>query len=79
MPKWAIILSGCLLVELMLVLGKPIQLSLEEKEQLLTMSRSQKLEKGYVDRAKIILLSDQGLLMNQIVAQTRLSRPVVNK
>ena len=79
MPKWAIILSGCLLVELMLVLGKPIQLSLEEKEQLLTMSRSQKLEKCYVDRAKIILLSDQGLLMNQIVAQTRLSRPVVNK
>ena len=60
-------------------IGKPIQLIQEEKEQLLTMSRSLKLEKRYVDRAKIILFSAQGLLMEEIVAQTGLSKPVVNK
>ncbi|MEM0941450.1 MAG: IS630 family transposase [Bacteroidota bacterium] len=60
-------------------LAKPIQLSIEEKEQLLTMSRSHKLEKRYIERAEIILLSNQGLLMEEIVAQTGLSKPVVNK
>ena len=43
------------------------------------MSRSRKLEKRYVERAEVILLSDQGLLMDEIVEQTRLSRSVVNK
>lgn len=60
-------------------IGKPIQLSAEEKNELLTMSRSHKLEKRYVERAKIILLSDKGMPMDEIVHQTRLSRPVVNK
>ena len=55
-------------------IGKPIQLRLEEKEQLLTMSRSRKLEKRYVERTEIIFLSDQGLLMDEIVEQTGLSR-----
>mgnify|MGYP006291321471 CR=1 FL=1 len=60
-------------------IGKSIKLSLEEKEELLTMSRSHKLEKRYVERAEIILLSDKGLSMDEIVAQTGLSKPVVNK
>lgn len=60
-------------------IGKPIELTVAEKEDLLTMSRSLKLERRYVDRAEIILLSEQGLSMNDIVEQTGLSKPVVNK
>jgi transposase len=60
-------------------IGKPIELTVAEKEQLLTMSRSLKLEKRYVERAVIILLSEQGLPMNDIVEKTGLSKPVVNK
>ncbi len=60
-------------------IGKPIQITTEEKAELLSMSRSHKLEKRYVERAEIIILSDQGLLMSEIVEQTGLSRPVVNK
>lgn len=60
-------------------IAKPIEVTVTEKEQLLTMSRSLKLEKRYVERAEIILLSEKGLPMNDIVEQTRLSKPVVNK
>ena len=60
-------------------IGKPIQLTMDEKKELLTMSRSHKLEKRYVERAEIILFSDQGLSLDEIVAQTGLSKPVVNK
>jgi len=60
-------------------IGNPIQLTMDEKEELLTMSRSRKLEKRYVERAEIILFSDQGLSMDEIVIKTRLSKPVVNK
>lgn len=60
-------------------IGKPIELTVAEKEELLTMSRSQKLEKRYVERAEIILLSEQGLSMIDIVEKTGLSKPVVNK
>lgn len=60
-------------------IGKPIQLSMEERQELLTMSRSHKLEKRYVERAEIILYSDQGMSIDEIVEQTGLSRPVVNK
>ena len=60
-------------------IGKPIRLSLEQKELLLIMSHSRKLEKRYVERAEVILLSDQGVLMDEIVEQTGLSRSVVNK
>ena len=60
-------------------IGRPIELTMEEKEELLTMSRSRKLEKRYVERAEIILLSNKGLLMDDIVVQIGLSRPVVNK
>jgi hypothetical protein len=59
-------------------IGKPIELRMDEKEELLTMSRSHKLEKRYVDRAEIILFSDQGLSMNEITLRTGLSKPVVN-
>lgn len=60
-------------------IGKPIQLSMDEKEELLTMSRSRKLEKRYVERAEIILLSARGKPLDEIVENTGLSKPVVNK
>jgi putative transposase len=60
-------------------IGKPIQLTMEQREELLTMSRSHKLEKRYVERAKIILCSDQGMQLDEIIKITGLSRPVVNK
>ncbi|MBE0424574.1 MAG: IS630 family transposase, partial [Lutibacter sp.] len=52
---------------------------MEQRVELLTMSRSRKLEKRFVERAEIILFSDQGMLLDEIVEQTGLSRPVVNK
>lgn len=60
-------------------IGNPIELTMEQKEELLTMSRSRKLEKRYVERAEIILCSDQGMQLDEIVKITGLSRPVVNK
>lgn len=60
-------------------IAKPIELTMAEKEELLTMSRSLKLERRYVERAEIILLSDKGLSLNDIIEKTGLSRPVVNK
>ena len=59
--------------------GKPIQLTMEQREELLTMSRSRKLEKRYVERAEIILCSEQGMQLDEIIKITGLSRPVVNK
>jgi len=60
-------------------IAKPIKLTMEERADLLTMSRSRKLERRYVERAEVILLSEQGLSMDKIIEQTGLSRPVVNK
>ena len=60
-------------------IGQPIQLTMEEKQELLTMSRSHKLEKRYVERAMIILHSAEGRSLDQIIELTRKSRPVVNK
>jgi len=60
-------------------IGQQIQLSMEEKQELLTMSRSHKLEKRYVERAMIILHSAEGKSFDQIIGLTGKSRPVVNK
>lgn len=60
-------------------IGQKIQLTMEEKQALLTMSRSHKLEKRYVDRATIILYSDEGKSLDQIIALTDKSRPVISK
>jgi len=60
-------------------IGQPINLSMEEKQELLTMSRSHKLEKRYVERAMIILYSADRKSLDQIVELTGKSRPVINK
>jgi transposase len=60
---------------------KPIhyQVSVQQREELVTMQRSLKLQKRYVDRAKVIILSSEGITIDQIMEQTRLSRRAVNK
>lgn len=60
---------------------KPIQIQLTEqqREGLVTMQRSMKLERRYVDRARIILLSVEGKTIDVIMANTHLTRRVVNK
>ena len=60
---------------------KPIHYQIDEqqREELVTMQRSLKLQKRYVDRAKVIILSSEGMTIDQIIEQTRLSRRAVNK
>lgn len=60
---------------------KSIQIPLTEqqREELVTMQRSLKLERRYVDRAKIILFSVDGKTIDAIMSETRLTRRVVNK
>jgi len=60
-------------------IGQPIVLTHEEQQELLTMSRSHKLERRYAERAMIILHSAEGKSMDQITELTGKSRPVVNK
>jgi len=60
-------------------IGQQIHLTMEEKQELLTMSRSHKLEKRYAERAMIILYSADGNSLDQIIELTGKSRPVVNK
>ncbi len=55
------------------------QISEEQREELVTMRRSLKLEKRYVDRATVILLSNEGKTIDYIMHQTKLSRRAVNK
>jgi transposase len=60
---------------------KPIHYQVDEqqREELVTMQRSLKLQKRYVDRAKVIILSSKGMTIDQVMEQTRLSRRAVNK
>ena len=60
-------------------IGQPITASPEERAELLTMKRSQKLERWYVERAEIILYSLEDKSLEQIIELTGKSRPVVNK
>lgn len=60
---------------------KPIELEIndEQREELVMMQRSLKLERRYVDRAKVILLSVNGETIDSIMKQVSLSRRAVNK
>lgn len=60
-------------------IGQPIELTMEEKQELLTMKRSHKLERRYSERAMIILYSSEGKSLDEIIKLTGKSRPVVNK
>jgi putative transposase len=60
-------------------IAKPIELSEKQKTELLIMSRSHKMENRYVQRARIILLSAENKTLEEIMQETSLSKPVVNK
>jgi transposase len=55
------------------------QVTEQQHEELLTMQRSLKLQKRYVDRAKVVILSSEGMTIDQIMEHTYLSRRAVNK
>lgn len=55
------------------------QVTDQQRDELVTMQRSLKLQKRYVDRAKVIILSSEGLTIDQIMEDTKLSRRAVNK
>lgn len=55
------------------------QVTEQQREELVTMQRSLKLQKRYVDRANVIILSSEGLTIDQIMQDTKLSRRAVNK
>ncbi len=59
--------------------SKAITVTSEDLMELQTMSRSLKMEKRYVTRSLVIILSIEGKTLNQIINQTGLSRPNVNK
>jgi transposase len=60
-------------------IAQPVTITQEQKQALLMMYRSLKMEKRYTQRAAIILLSAEGKSLEEIIDATGLSRPVVNK
>lgn len=60
-------------------IAEPIIASLEQKHELVTMSRSLKMENRYVQRSRVILLSLEGQNMDSIIKATQMSRPSINK
>lgn len=57
----------------------PIDVTEDQRKDLVVMSRSLKLENRYVTRSKIVLLSSEGKTMDYIVKETGVSRKIVNK
>jgi putative transposase len=60
-------------------IAQPLTVTQEQKQALLIMYRSLKMEKRYTQRAAVILLSAEGKSLEEIIKTTGLSRPVVNK
>lgn len=60
-------------------IGQKISLNDSDKQELLVMSRSNKLEHRYVQRAKIILLSFEGKSYTEIQQQLQITSAVVAK
>ena len=60
-------------------IAKIIEASEQQRTELLTMKRSLKVEKRYCQRAEVILLSLESKTLEEIIDETGLSRPVINK
>jgi len=60
-------------------IAQPLVVTEAQKQTLLIMHRSLKMEKRYAQRAGIILLSAEGKSLEEIIQTTGMSRPVVNK
>jgi putative transposase len=59
--------------------SKPIGANEEQRQELLMMHRSLKIEKRYSMRAQVVLLSLEDKSLEEIIAITGMSRPVINK
>lgn len=57
----------------------PIPATKQQHDELLIMKRSLKMERRYSQRAEIILLSLEGKTLDEIINQTAMSKPIVNK
>ena len=57
----------------------PIIASDEQLQELIVMARSLKMERRYSERANVIILSIEKRTLEEIIAATGLSKPVVNK
>jgi putative transposase len=60
-------------------IAQPLTVTHEQKQALLIMHRSLKMEKRYAQRAAVILLSAEGKSLDEIIDATGMSRPIVNK
>jgi len=60
-------------------IARPIEASASDRQALLTMSRSHKLDQRYVLRSSIILYSLEGKTLDQIMALSGASRAIINK
>jgi putative transposase len=60
-------------------IAQPIIATEQERQELLIMQRSLKMERRYCQRAKVILLSLEGKTLEEIISETGMSKPVVNK
>jgi putative transposase len=58
---------------------EPLNMSVEERDQLQALVRSRSLASGLVNRARIVLMSDDGLTNKEIAARLGLSQPTVGK
>jgi transposase len=60
-------------------ISKPIEITADQLKELTVYQRSLTLERRYVERAQVVLYSQQGLTIDQIMEKTGLSRRAVNK
>jgi len=60
-------------------IAQPIAVTEMQMQELLMMKRSLKIERRYSQRAEVILLSLDGKTLEEIIEETGLSRPGVNK
>ena len=59
--------------------AQPITATETQRQELLTMKRSLKIERRYSQRADVVLLSLEGKSLEEIINATGMSRPIVNK
>lgn len=60
-------------------IAQPIVATEQQRNELLVMKRSLKIERRYSQRAEVILLSLEGKTLGEIISKTEMSKPVVNK
>jgi putative transposase len=60
-------------------IAQPITATENQLKELLVMNRSLKMEKRHSQRAQIIVLSLEGATLDEIISQTGMSKPIVNK